>query len=147
MRMWGMFRTKDGSVAAAALLLSGCNTLEGKPEHVFGIWGGPHAGIDFAGGMGEVQFDCASGTIDDPVYPTPEGSFSVKGTYRTGTPGPVKVGQFFKSQEAKFAGQIAKSPQKGAPRLMTLHVMLEDGTEVGPFTLTEGTPPTITRCL
>jgi hypothetical protein len=59
----------------------------------------------------------------------------------------VKVGQFFKSQEAKFAGQIAKSPQKGAPRLMTLHVMLEDGTEVGPFTLTEGTPPTITRCL
>ena len=142
-----IFRKAAPLFAFTAFLLAGCNTLQGKPDHIFGIWGGPHAGIDFVGGMGDVQFDCASGTIDDPVYPTPDGSFSVKGTYRTGTAGPVKVGQFFRSQEAKFIGLVAKSADKNAPRTMTLHVALEDGTEVGPFTLTEGTPPQLTKCL
>ena len=145
--MWGKFCVMRPSLMAAAVLVSACQTLEGKPDHVIGIWGGPHAGLDLEGGLADVQFDCASGTIDDPVYPGPDGSFSVKGTYRTGSPGPVKVGQFFKSQGAMFAGQIAKAPTKDAPRVMTLHVTLDDGTMVGPFTLTEGTPPQLTRCL
>ena len=130
----------------AAVLVSGCNTLQGKPDHVFGIWGGPHAGLDFIGGLAEAQFDCASGTIDDPVYPTPDGLFSVKGTYRTGASGPVKVGQYFKSQGAKYVGQIAKSTEKDGPRVLTLTVALEDGTSVGPFKLSEGAPPQLTRC-
>ena len=132
---------------AGSAALASCNTLEGKPDHVIGIWGGPHAGLDFQGGLGDVQFDCASGTIDDPLYPAPDGSFSLKGTYRTGAPGPIKVGQFFKSQGAVYAGQITAGPVKNSPRVMTLHVALENGTNVGPFTLSEGTPPQLTRCL
>ena len=145
--MWGKVRVIRAPLMAAAILVSGCQTLEGKPPNVIGIWGGPHAGLDFQGGLAEARFDCASGTIDDPLIPAPDGSFSVKGTYRTGSPGPVRVGEFFKSQSAMFAGQIAKSPAKDAPRVMTLHVTLDDGTTVGPFTLTEGTPPQLTRCL
>jgi hypothetical protein len=145
--MWGKVRVMRISLLAAAMLLSGCQTLSADPNHVIGIWGGPHAGLDLQGGLADVQFDCASGTIDDPLYPSPDGSFSVKGTYRSGAPGPVRVGQFFKSQGAMFAGQVAKAPEKGAPRVMTLHVALEDGTALGPFTLTEGTPPQLTRCL
>jgi len=133
-------------IAASAALVS-CNTLEGKPDHVIGVWGGPQAGLDFTGGLAEAQFDCASGTIDDPLYPAPDGTFSLKGTYRTGASGPIKVGQFFKSQGAVYAGQITAGPVKNSPRMMTLHVALEDGTELGPFTLTEGSPPTIKRCL
>jgi hypothetical protein len=110
------------------------------------VWGGAHAGAVFQGGLADVQFDCASGTIDDPVYPAPDGSFSVKGTYRTGAAGPVKVGQFFKSQDAMFSGQVAKAVEKKAPRIMTMHVTLEDGTTLGPFTLTEGAPPQLTHC-
>jgi hypothetical protein len=56
------------------------------------------------------------------------------------------VGQFFKSQGAIYSGRIAKAA-KEAPQVMTLNVALEDGTALGPFTLTEGTPPQITRCL
>ena len=132
--------------AVAALALSGC-----KPgnvsDHLVGIWGGPHAGLTLQGGLADVTFDCASGTIDDPVYPGQGGSFSVKGTYRTGTPGPIKVGQFFKSQDAVYSGEVTQAAAKGSPRVMTLNVALEDGTAIGPFTLTEGTPPQITRCL
>jgi len=113
-------------------------------DHLLGIWGGPHAGASFQGGLGDMQFDCASGTIDDPLYPAKDGSFAVKGTYRTGASGPVKVGQFFKSQGALYSGQVVKA--KDVPQVMTLSVTLEDGTALGPFTLTEGTPPQITRC-
>ena len=132
---------------AAAVSLSGCNSVPGVPNHLLGVWGGPHAGIAFQGGLAEVQFDCASGTVDDAITPAKDGSFSAKGTYRTGAGGPVKVGQFFKSQGAVYSGQIGTAPAKGSPQEMTLNVALEDGTALGPFTLTEGTPPQITRCL
>ena len=131
----------------AAIALSGCSSVPGVPDHLLGVWGGHHAAIAFQGGLADVQFDCASGTVDDPITPAKDGSFSAKGTYRTGAAGPVKVGQFFKSQGAVYSGQIAKAAARGGPQVMTLDVALEDGTALGPFTLTEGTPPQITPCL
>jgi hypothetical protein len=129
------------TLGAASVLISGCATLQGKPDHLVGLWGGPHAAIEFEGGLAEVQFDCASGTLDDPIVMGPDGGkFQVKGTYRAGAPGPVRVGQIFKSQPAGFSGEVVK-------HVMTLNVMLEDGTALGPFTLTEGSPPQLTRCL
>jgi len=144
-----MWQKVSKAVALGAMItaLSACATLEGKPQHVIGLWGGPHAGANFSGGLADLQFDCASGTIDDPIMITDVGPFSVKGTFRTGASGPIKVGQFFKSQEALFSGEIAKGAAKSSPRVMTLSVALEDGTALGPFTLTEGAPPQITRCL
>jgi hypothetical protein len=131
---------------AAAILVSGCDTIPGEPEHIIGVWGGPHVGLEIQGGLADVQFDCASGTIDDPLYPAADGSFSVKGTYRTGAPGPIKVGEYFRSQGAIYSGQVAKSAAKTASRRMTLRVALEDGTILGPYTLAQGTPPQLTRC-
>lgn len=131
---------------AAAGALGSCDTLRADPNHVVGIWGGPHIGLALQGGLADAEFDCASGTIDDPLYPGPDGSFSLKGTYRTGAPGPVKVGQIFRSQGAVYSGRISAGPANSA-RVMTLHVALEDGTTLGPFTLTEGSPPQLTRCL
>jgi hypothetical protein len=144
-----MWQKVSKAVALGAMItaLSACATLEGKPQHVIGLWGGPHAGANFSGGLADLQFDCASGTIDDPIMITDVGPFSVKGTFRTGASGPIKVGQFFKSQEALFSGEITKGAAKSSPRVMTLSVALEDGTALGPFTLTEGAPPQITRCL
>src|SRR5690242_3486390 len=84
MPMWGKGAVSRTLSVAAAILISSCTTTPGQPEHIFGVWGGAHAGAVFQGGLADVQFDCASGTIDDPVYPAPDGSFSVKGTYRTG---------------------------------------------------------------
>jgi hypothetical protein len=133
--------------ACAALLPAGCATPGNASEHLVGIWGGPHVGASFQGGLADLSFDCAAGTIDDPLYPARDGSFSAKGTYRTGASGPVKVGQFFKSQGAVYSGQVARAAAKGSPRVMSLNVTLEDGTALGPFTLTEGLPPQITRCL
>ena len=134
------------SALSAALLLSGCRTLEGKPDHVLGVWGGPHAGLTFQGGLADVVFDCATATIDEPLYAVEGGPFSIKGTYRTGPPGPVKVGQFFQSQGAVFSGDVTKEGGKNSPQKITFHVTLEDGTTLGPFTVTDGTPPQLAPC-
>ena len=111
-----------------------------KTANLFGVWGGPHAGIAFQGGLAEVQFDCASGTIDIPVYPAKDGTFAARGTFRAGKPGPVRVGQIFRSEPANYSGQVVKNR-------MTLTVTLEDGSVVGPYTLIQGAAPQLTRCL
>ena len=135
-----------GSISlVSAMLLSGCATMSGLPENVTGLWGGSHVGVEFHGGLADVQFDCAAGTIDNAVYPAKDGTFSAKGTYRTGSPGPIKVGQFFESQQAAYSGQIVKGSAK-APSSMTLSLVLEDGTRFGPFQLTEDAPPQLTPC-
>jgi hypothetical protein len=128
------------TLGAASVLLSGCATLQGKPEHLIGVWGGPHAAVEFQGGLADVEFDCAAGTIDEPIVPGPDGKFMTKGTYRTGAAEPIRVGQIFKSQPARYSGAVAKT-------VMTLNVAIEDGTALGPFTLTEGAAPQLTRCL
>jgi hypothetical protein len=127
-------------ITAAALLAASCATLDAKPPHLMGGWGGPHIGITFEGGLANVEFDCASGSIDGPVYPGKGGAFSAKGSVRTGTGGPVRVGQIFKSQRATYSGQVTKDS-------MTLNITLEDGSAVGPLILTRGAPPQLMRCL
>jgi len=124
----------------AAACLAAPNAAWGSSPFLVGIWGGQHAGIAFQGGLAEVKFDCAAGSIDEPVYPAKDGSFTARGTFRAGSPGPVKVGQIFRSQPATYSGKVDK-------HVMTLSIELEDGTNGGPFTLNENAPPQLTRCL
>lgn len=126
--------------AGAAFLVIAPAALMAKPPYLIGGWGGPHVGVSFEGGLANVEFDCASGTIDGPVYPAKHGEFTAKGIFRAGTPGPVRVGQIFRSQPATYSGTVTKD-------VMTLSIKLEDGTVGGPFTLTRGAEPQITRCL
>ena len=126
-------------LSAPLLLLAGCATTVDKPLYLTGAWGGPNAGIAF-NVLGNVQFDCASGSIDMLVYPAKDGSFSAKGVYHAGSPGPVRVGQIFVSQQATYSGSAVKGQ-------MVLSVELEDGSLIGPFNLVEGAAPQITRCV
>jgi hypothetical protein len=126
-------------IAVPLLALAGCAALGQGPTTLSGVWGGAGIGLNLEGGLGTVEYDCASGTIDQPI-PSAGGPFSVSGTHRTGQGGPIRVGQIFTSQRATYSGTAVKGD-------MTLTVKLEDGSELGPFTLKQGAPPQITRCL
>ena len=53
-----------GMLSLALLALAGCETpTVEKPAYLIGRWGGPHAAVAF-NYAAEVQFDCASGSID-----------------------------------------------------------------------------------
>lgn len=125
-------------VAVPLLVLASCANPGKAPTTLVGDWGGQGIGMKLQGGIGEIEYDCAAGTVDEALPPA--GPFSVKGTHRAGQPGPVRVGQIFTSQQATYSGTIAKNQ-------MVLSVKLEDGTELGPFELAYGVPATINRCL
>jgi hypothetical protein len=125
---------------AVAVGLTGCASLALTPTNVSGQWGGPHVSLILEGGLGTVEYDCASGTIDTPVIPAPDGSFAATGTHRPGQSGPIRVGQIFVSHKAAYLGKVEKDH-------MTLGVQLEDGTVLGPFGLDRGAQGQLTRCL
>jgi hypothetical protein len=127
-------------ILAAISGLSGCSALPQGPTNLSGQWGGPHISLLLEGGLGTIEYDCASGTIDTVIYPGPEGHFSATGTHRTGQGGPVRVGQIFNSYRATYSGTVEKTH-------MTLSARLEDGTMIGPFDLIQGSQGELTRCL
>ena len=92
------------SILIATAGLSACASMALTPINASGQWGGPHIGLVLEGGLGTVEYDCASGTIDTPVIPAPDGSFAAAGTHRPGQSGPIRVGQIFTSVPAKYAG-------------------------------------------
>ena len=93
-------------ILAAISALSGCSALPQGPTNLSGQWGGPHISLLLEGGLGTIEYDCASGTIDTVIYPGPEGHFSATGTHRTGQGGPVRVGQIFNSYRATYSGTV-----------------------------------------
>ncbi len=124
---------------AMAFGLSGCASLT-EPTHLSGQWGGLHISLLLQGGLGTIEYDCASGTIDTVIFPARDGRFTATGTHRPGQGGPVRVGQIFTSHRATYSGTVVKDR-------MTLSARLEDGTTIGPFTLTRGAPGELLRCL
>ena len=124
----------------AVLTLSGCAMLPQKSPFLSGQWGGPHISLLLEGGLGTIEYDCASGTIDSPLAAAHDGRFTATGTHRPGQGGPIRVGQIFTSYRATYSGTATKDK-------MTLNGRLEDGTILGPFELTLGSPGQLTRCL
>ena len=122
---------------AMAAMLAGCAAIPSKPVFLTGQWGGPGIEMLIEGGITTVQFDCAGGSIDTNMAAT--GPFFAVGTYRAGQLGPVRVGQIFTSQKATYAGTVTEET-------MTLSIRLEDGSMLGPYTLTRGTPGQLTPC-
>ncbi len=126
--------------AAAMLVLAACGTMSQAPSALSGQWGGPRVGLVLVGGLGKLEYDCASGTIDQPVMPGRDGRFTAAGTHIRGQGGPERVGQVFTAVRATYAGRVEGEA-------MTLTVTLEDGTVIGPHRLRRGAEPQLMRCL
>ena len=124
----------------AAAGLSSCSAIPSPPSNLSGQWGGPHISLLLEGGLGQIEYDCASGTVDTVIYPDKEGHFTATGTHRTGQGGPVRVGQVFISHRAVYSGTVEKEK-------MTFAGKLEDGTVIGPFSMTLDHGRTMRCCI
>ena len=127
-------------LSAAAAGLAACAMIPQPPTHLSGQWGGPHISLLLEGRLGTIVYECASGTIDTAITPAPDGRFTASGTHRPGQGGPIRVGQIFISHRTTYSGTIEKDE-------MTLSGRLEDGTILGPFSLTRGSRGELMRCL
>ena len=120
--------------------LAGC--LEANaPMLVTGDWGGQHLGLVATSAGADLEYDCATGRITQPIQPNSSGRFSVLGEHYPGHGGPIRIDEAQVQRPARFDGVIRGDT-------MTLTVTLTDTEEsLGSFTLRYGRSPFVFKCL
>jgi hypothetical protein len=126
----------------ALIVLGACQAAPPlADEPLTGSWGGQHVALELVREGGTLEYDCAAGTIDEPVRPDSMGRFAVQGTHTQGHGGPERVGEEAPVLPAEYEGRVSGSR-------MTLSVRVApSGQELGPFMIERGATPVIMRCL
>lgn len=89
---------------------------------------------------GTIEYDCAAGTISEPVTVHSDGTFTAEGTHTPGWGGPEIEGQVMPTYRVRYNGSVRGDT-------MVLLGRVENGVLLGPFTLRRGAEPIIFRCL
>lgn len=113
-----------------------------KVERVsIGVWGGKHIRMQVTEGGAQIEYDCASGSIDQPLLLDSKGGFEVTGTHVREQGGPVRMeGGTDRSRPARFTGSVNG-------KTMTLTVTLTDKQQRQiTYTLTEGDSGRLWKC-
>jgi hypothetical protein len=121
--------------AAALLLFAGA--ASGK-RLANGTWGGDHIELAVTDGGGEIEYDCAHGTIAGPIALDADGSFAAKGTHAAEHGGPIRKDESPARNAASYSGRVEGDT-------LTLKVTV-GGEDAGTFTLKRGQPGNIFKC-
>ncbi|SRR6266498_159311 len=104
-----------------------------------GLWGGMHVTLEISEQEATLEFDCATGTIREPIVLDANGHFDVAGSYNREGPGPVRQGVQTDSS-ARYSGTVTGET-------MTLAVRLEGSSEpLLKLSLTRGKQGKIVKC-
>jgi hypothetical protein len=127
--------------AVIALLFAAACTDPLTSADLLGEWGGEHIGLTVLAAGATLEYDCASGTIDEPLNPDASGRFEARGTFVPGKGGPAIEGEEPVRYPALYQGTTDGET-------MTLGVTrLDTGESLGTFVLALGAPPRVFRCL
>ncbi len=119
---------------------SGCSTSISQID-LTGKWGGEHIGMVVSDSSATLEYDCAHGTIDEPIIPDAEGKFEVSGVHVFEHGGPIRIDEIPDEHPALYKGHIVGNE-------MTLILVITDtDTEIDTFSLTRGVDPLIYKCL
>jgi len=106
-----------------------------------GVWGGPHIIMEVRAESAVITYDCAVGTIDEPIKIDKDGRFAVRGSLTRQRGGPVRSDETPDRHPARYAGRVES-------KSMTLVVTLPNTNEAeGTFYLKHGEQPELTRCM
>ncbi len=122
------------------IFYSGCSSSISQID-LIGKWGGEHIGMVVSDSSAILEYDCAHGTIDEPIIPDAEGKFEVSGVHVFEHGGPIRIDEIPDEHPALYKGHIVGNE-------MTLILVLTDtDTEIDTFSLTRGVEPLIYKCL
>ena len=106
-----------------------------------GIWGGEHISMIVTDSSATLDYDCAHGSIDEPISTDDMGIFEAVGVHIIEKGGPIRLGEIPDKHPALYNGSIEGKE-------MTLIVTLIDTKVViDTFSLTLGNEPIIYKCL
>jgi len=134
------------NLALAILLLipSSCQKYEPvtDPSDMYGTWGGEGLVVVVGPQGAALEFDCGTGTIDEPILPDERGMFQVAGTHNApSVPLGMPDAPPSNIQPAHISGTI-----EGQTMVVTVAFDLSE-TVLGPYRLTYGDPGSLFRCL
>jgi hypothetical protein len=109
-------------------------------ETLTGAWGGLHVLLNLSADGGRIEYDCAQGTIDQPVRPDASGAFHVRGQHTQHQGGPARVADEPPApKQALYDGTVTGDR-------MQLRVSI-DGEAIGNYALQRGADPQMVHCL
>jgi hypothetical protein len=120
---------------ACASSPSGASRLDRVPS---GQWGGDHVQLTVGNAGATVEFDCAHGTLDEPLVLDESGRFDVKGSL-VGEAGPIRKDDTDNARPARYRGQTDGEH-------MTLEVSVDAGESAGTFSLAKGGSAKLVKC-
>jgi len=103
-----------------------------------GFWGGLHVTLELTAQGATLEFDCATGNINQPILLDSADRFEVNGSYSRQGPGPVRQGGQ-SDAEATYSGTVAGET-------MNLTVRVKGLSEPLNFSLTHGREGKIQKC-
>jgi hypothetical protein len=106
-----------------------------------GSWGGQGIRLETSESGATIEYDCAHGSIDQPISIDDAGRFDVKGLHFREHGGPIREGEQAKGEPVRYVGQT-----DGDTLTLTVRFVNRDET-TGTFTLVRGKPGRIRRCL
>jgi hypothetical protein len=106
-----------------------------------GVWGGEHIRMEVNNGGADIEFDCAKGSISQPLELDDKGRFKVQGIYIAGTPAPAAVdgGVSTSGVKATYSGTLSGSS-------LRLEVLIEGQDMPRTFDLVEGDQGHLAKC-
>ena len=118
------------------------NGPSGRMDNVLtGMWGGEHMRLEVSSSGARIEYDCAHGTIDQPMTLDSNGYFDVRGVHVKERGGPIRQGERSDALPARYTGRVQD-------QTMTITVMLTDSKEIaGTFTLSYGKTTRLRKCL
>lgn len=105
-----------------------------------GVWGGQHIRAEVTDSGATIEFDCAHGTIDQPIILDVKGRFDVQGKFTTERGGPTRRDEESNDRLVHYVGQLKEQ---------ALSLTITDaGTKetIDSFTLTHGSDGRIMKC-
>jgi hypothetical protein len=104
-----------------------------------GIWGGPHVWMEVRQNGADLEFDCAHGSIDEPLILDASGEFDWKGTYVAERGGPATSAGVHK--KARYHGRVDEDA------LQMVVSLAGSRADIGSFTLRKGVRGRLTKCV
>ena len=137
-----MNRTAAAALVAIACLVScGAPTGADQPTVAIGSWAGDHIRLDVAAAGAVIEYDCAHGTIDEPLLPDRAGRFSAAGSHTFEHGGPIRIDELPNRHPARYDGLVVANTLE-----MTVTV-IDTGQVIGTFTATFGAAARVLKCL
>ena len=139
-RLFGAFSPLCALAVAAATLGSGPSGRDTR--HVApGTWGANGIAMEVTEAGARIEYDCARGTITEPLVLDADGGFHVKGRHFREHGGPVRDGEESNGQPVRYTGRVTGDT-------MTLAVRPEGSdTAISSHTLVRGKTGRIHKCL